>query len=267
MNTCFTLEETADILDPNSETANLRLSTMSARDNVIRCQKLRGLQVRGYDSDMFIDLPITYSRNFIPTERSHIPTPTIAKKWPHLRRTAHLMHPMQDCEVELLIGYNCPLALAPRSYITGEGNQPFAIQTVLGWSIVGGTDPYVDGDAIGTTHKIVVKDIQDQLRPRTEQEAHRQEVRFIAKTTVKEVMDILPTEITRILESDFTYGSKGDKHVAGGYAVLGENWQLHPPTGGWALQHATAIQHTTKPTKQQKRSTAPFQSSQTPFQI
>ena len=212
--TTFILEETADILDPNSETANLRLSIMSARDNLIRYQKLRGLQVRGYDSDMFIDLPITYSRNFIPTDRSHIPTPTFAKKWPHLRRIAHLMHPMQDCEVGLLIGYNCPLALAPRSYITGEGNQPFAIQTDLGWSTVGGTDPYEDGDAIETTHIVVVKEIQEQLRPRTEQEAHRQEVRFVAKTTVKEVMDIPPTEITRILESDFTYGSKGDKHMS-----------------------------------------------------
>ena len=170
--------------------------------------------MRGYDSDVFIDLPITYSRNFIPTDRSHIPTPTIAKKWPHLRRIAHLMHPLQDCEVGLLIGYNCPLAMAPRSYITGQGNQPFAIQTDLGWSIVGSTDPYVDGDAIGTTHRIVVKDIQDQLSPRTEQEAHRQEVRFITNTKVKEVMDIPSTEITRILESDFTDGSKGDKHTS-----------------------------------------------------
>ena len=142
------LEETANILDPNSETATLRLSTMPARDNVIRYQKLRGIQVRGYDSDVFIDLPITYSRNFIPTDRSHIPTTNIAKEWPHLRRIAHLMNPMQNCEVGLLIGYNCPQALAPRSYITGEGNQPFAIQTDLGWSIVGGTDPYEGGDAI-----------------------------------------------------------------------------------------------------------------------
>ena len=87
------------------------------------------------------------------------------------------MHPMQDCEVGLLTEYNCPLALAPRSYITGEGNQPFAIQTDLGWSIVGGTDPYVDGDAIGTTHIIVVKEIQDLLRPRTSPRSaiHRQD--------------------------------------------------------------------------------------------
>ena len=149
--TTFILEKTADILEPNSETANLRLSTMSARDNVICCQKLRGLQVRGYDSDVFIDLPITYSRNFIPTDRSHIPTPTIAKRWPHLRRIARLMHPVQDCEVGLLIGYNCPLALAPRSYITGDGNQPFAIQTDLG--------RHRSIRAIGTTHRIVVKEI------------------------------------------------------------------------------------------------------------
>ena len=193
--------------------------------------------------------PITCSRNVIPTDRSHIPTPAIAEKWPHLRRIAHLVHPMQDCEVGLLIGCNCPLDLVLRSYIRGEGKE--------GWSIVGGTDPYEDGDAIGITHITVVKEIQDQLIPRTDQEAHRQEDRLIAMTTVKEVMDIRPTEITRILESDFTDGSEEDNAVAGGHAVPGENWKWHPSTGGWALQD------TTKPTKQQKGSTEPVQSSQT----
>ena len=212
--TTFILEETAHILDPESETVSLRLSTMSARDNVIRCKKLQELQVRGYDSDVFIDLPTTYTRNFIRTDRSHIPTPTTANKWPHLRPVAHLIQPMQDCEVALLIGYNCPLALAPRSYVVGEGSVPFAIQTHLGWSVVGGTDLHEDGDAIGTTHRIVVKQIHDQLQPDTGQDVHRQEVRFVAKTTIKEVMDIPPAELVKILESDFKDGSSHDKHVS-----------------------------------------------------
>ena len=212
--TTFILEETAHVLDPESETVSLRLSTMSARDKVIRCKKLQDQQVRGYDSDVFIDLPTTYTRNFIPTDRSHIPTPTTANKWPHLRPVAHLIQPMQDCEVALLIGYNCPLALAPRSYVVGEGSVPFAIQTHLGWSVVGGTDLHEDGDAIGTTHRIVVKQIHDQLQPDTGQDVHRQEVRFVAKTSIKEVMDIPPAEIVRILECDFKDGSSRDKHMS-----------------------------------------------------
>ena len=47
------------------------------------------------------------------------------------------------------------------------------------------------------------------MRPRTGQDAHRKDVRFVDKTNVKEVMDILPTEIIRILESDFGDDPKG----------------------------------------------------------
>ena len=212
--TTFILEETAHILDPESETVSLRLSTMSARDKVIRCKKLQDLQVRGYDSDVFIDLPTTYTRNFTPKDRSHIPTPTTANKWPHLRPVAHLIQPMQDCEVALLIGYNCPLALAPRSYVVGEGSVPFAIQTHLGWSVVGGTDLHEDGDATETTHQIVVKQIHDQLQPDTGQDLHHHEVRFVTKTSIKEVIDIPPKEIIPILESDFKDGSSCDKHMS-----------------------------------------------------
>ena len=107
--TTFILEETADMLDAHPEVAKLRLSTMSVRDSTIQCKKLKDLQVRGYSTNVYIDLPTTYSRNFIPTDRSHIPSTATAEKWPHLRRIAHQMTPMQDCEVGLLIGYNCQL--------------------------------------------------------------------------------------------------------------------------------------------------------------
>ena len=208
--TTFILENNADMLDTHPEIANLRLSTMSVRDSTIECKKLKDLQVRGYSANVYIDLPTTYSRDFIPTDRSHIPTTATAEKWPHLRRIAHQMTPMQDCEVGLLIGYNCPMALAPRNYVTGEGNEPFAVQTDLGWSIVGGVDQRVDGDAIGSSFRILVKDIQEEMRHRTGQDAHRKDVRFVAKTNVKEVMDIPPTEIIRILESDFEDYPKGE---------------------------------------------------------
>ena len=48
------------------------------------------------------------------------------------------------------------------------------------------------------------------MRPRTGRDAHRVDVRFVAKTNVKEVMDIPPTEIIRILESDFGDNPKGE---------------------------------------------------------
>ena len=212
--TTFVLEETANALNSRYETAKLQLSTMSARDNPIICKRFKELEIRSFDKNVTIDLPDTYSRDFIPTDRSHIPTSSAADKWPHLRRISHLIPPMQKCEVGLLIGYNCPLALAPRNCITGHGNQPFAIQTDLGWSMVGGTDPREDCDHVGVSHRIVVKGIQDPLQPLTNNGEHREDVRFVDKTTVKEVMNIPPAEIIRILESDFTEDTRAVKTMS-----------------------------------------------------
>ena len=127
-NTTFVLDDTIRKLDVRTENTRLRLSTI-AQDDTIKCRKVKGLQVRAFDSTTSIDLPVAYSRNYIPADTSHI----------HLKRIAHLIPVLQDCEVGLLIGHNCPQALAPRSDITGEGNQTFALQTDLGWSIIGGS--------------------------------------------------------------------------------------------------------------------------------
>ena len=206
-----TFEETANALNSKYETAKLLLSTMSVRDNLITCKRFKGLQIRSFEKNVTIDLPDTYSRDFIPTNRGHIPTSAAADKWPHLKQMSHLIPPMQKCEIGLLIGYNCPLALAPINCITGHGNQPFAIQTDLGWSVVGGTDPHDDCDHVGVSHRIVVKAIQEQLQPETNSGKHREDVRFIDKTTVKEVTNMPHAEIRRIQEEDFAEDRKAVK--------------------------------------------------------
>ena len=209
--TTFILEETANALNSKYETAKLLLSTMSVRDNLITCKRFKGLQIRSFEKNVTIDLPDTYSRDFIPTNRGHIPTSAAADKWPHLKQMSHLIPPMQKCEIGLLIGYNCPLALAPINCITGHGNQPFGIQTHLGWSVVGGTDPREDCDYVGVSHRIDVKAIQEQLQPETNSGKHREDVRFIDKTTVKEVTNMPHAEIRRIQEEDFAEDRKAVK--------------------------------------------------------
>lgn len=70
--------------------------------------------IRRYGLKTRIPLPGAYSREFIPVERSQIPTPETAMKWPYLKDIAHHIHPLMNCQVRLLIGYDCPLALAPK---------------------------------------------------------------------------------------------------------------------------------------------------------
>ena len=134
--TTFILEATSDKLKTKSELSRLKLSTMTSTET-IQCRRFNNLQIRGLKSLTKIPLPVTYSRQFIPAHRSHIPTRDTAKQWPHLQALEREIPPDLKCEVGLLIGYNCPQALAPIDHIIGTGSQPFAQKTELGWSIVG----------------------------------------------------------------------------------------------------------------------------------
>ncbi|XP_070188845.1 uncharacterized protein [Littorina saxatilis] len=91
----------------------------------------------------------------------------------------------------LLIGYNCPQALAPLQCITGDARQPFAIETCLGWSVIGGSPPQVEPfDAVGQSHRSVTKAV-----------AYTGLVTHVYKTQVQEVTT---SELLHLMERDFT---------------------------------------------------------------
>ncbi len=203
------LDEVAQVLDTNKENVNLQLSTMSTRSTVIPCQKLTNLQVRGYNLKKRIPLPPLFTRGFIPADRSHIPTSETAQKWPHLEQLADKIPPPLDCEVGLLIGYNCQQALLPRVVLSGEENQPYAQRTDLGWSIVGCSILANDySDAIGVSHRIIVRQVTSAPQPCPEL---KREVHFVCRTQVKEIN---PTDIIKALESDFTEHTADDNQVS-----------------------------------------------------
>ena len=87
----------------------------------------------------------------------------------------------------LLIGYDCPLALAPLEVIRGDGNEPFAQRTELGWSITGSSNPHLD-------------------RPGSRS--------FVHRVAVKEMPMPSAADILKILESDFNERGYEDKYVS-----------------------------------------------------
>ncbi|XP_025999410.1 uncharacterized protein LOC113007157 [Astatotilapia calliptera] len=198
--TTFIMQDKAEALEMKGEAVQLKLSTLSSRNTIIPSQRLVGLQVRGFYSSKKISLPVTYSREFIPANLSHIPTPRTARAWTHLEHLAEEIAPLIECDVGLLIGYNCPQALLPREVVPGKDNEPFAQRTDLGWSIVGCVSPCVDyGDAIGSSHKIVMKSVKPHLQT---SKKLTNEVKYICRTQVKEF--ISPPDVLRMLESDFS---------------------------------------------------------------
>ena len=201
--TTFILEEVGEKLETNSIPTKLRLSTMTST-STIDCNRFSNLQIRGIHSHETIPLPTTYSREFIPVNRAHIPTSETALKWPHLSRLATEIPSLLPCEVGLLIGYNCSAALAPTNFIIGKHQEPFAQETHLGWCIVGKVEANDESDCdddefdeIGISHKVITKKIPDEILCKNKE---RTEVKFICHNNVKE--DIF-SEIKTILESDF----------------------------------------------------------------
>lgn len=92
-----------------------------------------------------------------------------------------------NCGVGLLIGYDCSKALAPRQVITGGDCEPNAIKTDLGWSIVGSASQCVNSkDVTGLCHHI----------------------------SVMELPPVMPADVVRALESDFSDTSPGEKSIS-----------------------------------------------------
>ena len=197
----FILQQTCDALGIQGDPAKLQLSTMLAEKRLINSQKVSGLVVRGYNSTENLLIPTAYSRDIMPVNREHIPTPEMARQWTHLHRIAPELIPLNSCEVGLLIGYNNARALAPREVITGTKDEPYAIRTDLGWSVVGVVDhnSVATEDVYGNSHKVVSFD------------ATSDKVNIVLKTqSVREVIN--PSDLRSLMEGDLG-GKESDAGV------------------------------------------------------
>ena len=194
-NASFILEQTCDALGCPTKQTSLKLTTMTSSGTSVDCRKVHNLIVRGLKKDNSIELPLCYTRQDIPIERSHIPAPSKMQRWSHLKSLSSELSEVLDCEVGLLIGYNCPEALAPTETAVGIGNEPFGIKTALGWSVVGAVDLRESADALGVAHRIMTRE--------TKVGRNTEVVRFQTKSTIREKSKCELPEILSLLETDF----------------------------------------------------------------
>lgn len=182
--TVFIDQDVSHELKADASPVKLKLTTMMSKNAVVNSEKVSGLLVRGYCSSTLIQLPPAYTKDCIPANREHIPTCETAKCWSHLSSIVDEIPSLLSCEIGLLIGYNCPRALAPKQVLLGKDNEPYAIQTELGWSIVGSSNPSLQADLTSSLcHRI----------------------------TIREIPAATPMNVIRALESDFRDVSGSDK--------------------------------------------------------
>ena len=139
----FVDRDVCERLGAKTEHVKLKLSTMTDEGTIVKCQRASGLKVRGYYSKKHakIDLPPAYTREHIRLEQDSIPTRDTARRWTHLLPIEKELPHRLDCPAGLLIGYDCVRALEPTQVISGKKSSPYAIQTELGWSIIGAPHP------------------------------------------------------------------------------------------------------------------------------
>ncbi|XP_041434751.1 uncharacterized protein LOC121399034 [Xenopus laevis] len=183
----FIDQEVCEKLQVAMEPVKLKLSTIMGKDSLEDSQRVTGLKVKGLCSDVTIDLPPVYTRDFIPLDREHIPTCETAQKWKHLSVISHKITPLKEYRVGLLIGYDCSKALMPRQIITGGDDEPYAIKTDLGWSIVGGPQQAASS---------------------------RQVTGLCNRISVKMSLTPSPATVIKILESDFADTSSKEKSIS-----------------------------------------------------
>ena len=70
----------------------------------------------------------------MPVHKGNIPHQKDIKQWPHLK-TVHLSD--IDSGIELLIGSDVLKALEPLDIIQSVGDGPYAVRTMLGWTVNG----------------------------------------------------------------------------------------------------------------------------------
>lgn len=183
-NATFVLEEIARSVTGRCTPVRLKLATMTSSSCLVDTYAVSELMVRGISSSKRIKIPTSYTRDFIPYEQSQVPTRETTNAWPHLKGITDEMAALQGCGVGILIGYNCPQALIPRETITGRDDEPYAIKTDLGWSIVGG----------------------DNSSSRVNTVCHRMKV--------KELPEVSPRDVLKVLQTDFADNQDEDKTVS-----------------------------------------------------
>ena len=134
----FIKQETLRKLGVTGSNTKLRLTNMHGTKEV-EIKAVEGLVEEHFQySHVSVQLPRTYAQQQIPADREKIPRTKQLSKWSHLKEVAKRIPAyMDNIEVGILIGLNCPSALRPRDVIHGNDDEPYAVKSLLEWHVNG----------------------------------------------------------------------------------------------------------------------------------
>ena len=133
----FINSEFAKKLKTEGTTTTIKIKTLNGEKSQVTdaISDLKGTSSTG--KNVWIDLPVSYSRENLPVGDEDISTPDKIKDWKYLEKIADKITQGKDISSGLLIGCNCPKAQEPLEVIPSKDGGPYAFRTLLGWCIVG----------------------------------------------------------------------------------------------------------------------------------
>lgn len=134
----FATESLINQLNMNGRNTSISLRTMGNISIVNTCI-VTGLEISSLDGEEF-ELSEVYSQNTIPVTKDNIPCQEDVNSWPHLKV---VKLPTIQAEIGLLIGANVPRAMEPLQVTSSVDDGPYAVRTILGWTVNG---PLRDGN-------------------------------------------------------------------------------------------------------------------------
>ena len=135
----FITTSLADDLGLYGEDTTLTLTTVEREKSCIKSRILSGLQVSDIDGNHTLSLPPAFTIKKIPLSRSDVPDVKMLNVWQHLNK---LKIPELEMEhIGILIGCDCPQAMEPWEVIHSKDGGPYALKTILGWTVVGPRSP------------------------------------------------------------------------------------------------------------------------------
>ena len=137
-NTTFCTERLIGQLGAPGNQASLSLTTMN-NENVISNCTVVNLVACDLKEQNAVELPNVYSCERLPVTTKDIPSQADINQWSYLRSIK--LPSIESDKVDLLIGNDVPKALEPKQVKQSQDGGPYAIKTVLGWTINGPLGP------------------------------------------------------------------------------------------------------------------------------
>jgi hypothetical protein len=130
----FCSKHFADKLKLHGRLERVTLATLGNPETTLLTE-MCSFSVSDLESKHTIHIDRVYSSRSLPLKLEGMPKIQDIKCWPHLKNL--VLPEINTGEIDLLIGQDVPEALIPREVIMGPLNSPYAVKTLLGWTLQG----------------------------------------------------------------------------------------------------------------------------------